>query len=68
MGEQAYLAVLLASGKYLVLLLLVQSVANIRIYEYICEYSLRIIFIFVFAVNKNYKYYSYSGAWLVFWF
>ena len=32
-----------------------QSVANIPIFEYICEYSLRIIFIFIFAVKKNYE-------------
>ena len=30
-----------------------QSVANIRVFKYIREYSLRIIFIFVFAVKKN---------------
>ena len=29
------------------------SVANIPIFEYICEYSLRIIFICVFTVNKT---------------
>ena len=32
-----------------------QSVANIQIFEHICEYSLRIIFKFVFAVKKNYQ-------------
>ena len=29
-----------------------QSVANIRIFEYICEYSLQIILLFLFAVKK----------------
>ena len=29
-----------------------QVVANIRIFKYICEYSLQIIFIFVFTVKK----------------
>ena len=29
-----------------------QCVANIRIFEYIREYSLQIIFIFVFAIKK----------------
>ena len=33
-----------------------QSVANIQIFEYICEYSLQIIFIFILAVKKNYEY------------
>ena len=32
-----------------------QSVANIQIFEYISEYSLQIIFIFVIAVIKNYE-------------
>ena len=32
---------------------LVQSVANIRILEYICKYSLQIIFIFLFAVKTK---------------
>ena len=32
-----------------------QNVANIRIFKYICEYSLQILFIFVFAVKTNYE-------------
>ena len=30
-----------------------------RIFEYLCEYFLGIMFIFVFAVKLNYKYHSY---------
>ena len=37
------------------ILTFLQSVANIRIFEYILEYSLQIIFIFILSVKKNYE-------------